>query len=180
MKTNSKTRNTDDHLSPTTKETSSPVHSRPDAPLSDKQVQERLDLYSKGGQEQFFIIQKIKKRYVETRKVEHIKRVQADAHYAQGIRAGLPHARYEVIRSSREASDESRRNQVLEEAKAVYKTHENLSGWFKKEHGQPHEAHALEPQSSSLKKYFPSPSSSPKEPQKPKGKSQRKDKEMQR
>lgn len=180
MKTNSTTRNTNDHLSPTTKETSAPVYSRPDAPLSDKQVQERLDLYSKGGQEQFFTIQKIKKRFVETRKMERIKRVQADAHYAQGVRAGLPHARYEVIRSSREASDESRRTQVLEEAKAVYNTHENLSGWFKKEHGQSHESHAPEPQSSSLKKYFPSQSSSPKEPQQPKGKIQGKDKEMQR
>ncbi len=177
MKTNSKERNTEDRLSPTTKESSSPIHVNPKKPMSDKQVQERLELYSKGGQEQFFKVQKIKKRYVETSKTQETKRIQGDAHYAQGIRAGLPHARYEIIRGLRETSDERFRSQVINEAKAVYNTHENLSSWFRKEHGQTHEP---EQRSNSLRKYFPSQSSSPKETQQPKGKIQGKDKEMQR
>lgn len=179
MSTNKKILPTYDHLSPSSNQDSVPLHTTPETPRSDRQVQDRLDLYSKGSQEQFFKIQKIKKRFVETTKDQEAKQIQADTHYAQGVRAGLPHARYEIIRSSREQADEKRRSQIIQEAKEEYKSHENLTKWFTKEHGTL-EKPSSQKETGSLKKYFPSQPASPEESQQPKGKVQGKDKEMQR
>ena len=62
MKVPKKGRAKEEHLAPTEiKQNDATNTVKAEKYLSDKEVQERLDLYSKGSQEQFFKIQNIKK-----------------------------------------------------------------------------------------------------------------------
>lgn len=95
------------------------------------QVKERLSLYSRMGiAEQYFSIQKLKKAYQQKEQKKQQKRTQEDIYYAQGMRAGLPHASHEHIQYHREREDELLKNRVLQEAKSIYRKGENLSRWF--------------------------------------------------
>lgn len=99
--------------------------------LNDKQAKERLDTYSKMGDEkQYFQIQKIKQEHEKKQKEKQEKRTIADVHYAQGLRAGLPHASYETIQYQRECEDQKQQEQMLKEGKTAYQKGENLSKWF--------------------------------------------------
>jgi len=101
--------------------------------LTDAEAQKRLDLYSERGDErQFFSIQKIKKRYLEKNRTELDKRAKSDLFFAQGIRAGLPHASHESIKYVREENDQRFRDHIVKEAKSEYCKHQNLSKWFNK------------------------------------------------
>lgn len=99
--------------------------------LNEAEAQNRLDLYSKQGDEkQYFSIQKIKKRYLNNNRVKSDKRAVSDAYLAQGYRAGFTHASPDTIRYSREIEDQSERDQVLREGRNEYRKGENLSKWF--------------------------------------------------
>lgn len=99
--------------------------------LSDAELQLKLDLYSQGGENQFFKIQKIKKSYLNQLKQQQDLRSKSDINFALGIRAGLPHAPYDSIQRYREDSDQKLRDQIIEEAKSEYRKHENLGKEFK-------------------------------------------------
>ncbi|MDW3210277.1 MAG: hypothetical protein R8N23_10445 [Reichenbachiella sp.] len=101
--------------------------------LSEEEFQNRLDLYSKGDQNQFFKIQKIKKRYQNQQREELDKRAKSDLFFAHGIRAALPHTSFENIKYAREQADQDLRDGIVEEAKSEYRRHENLSKWFSHE-----------------------------------------------
>lgn len=134
MKGSNTQKNKEDHLAPTKiKQDNAPDGVKAEKHLSDKEVQERLDLYSKGSPEQFFNVQKIKKKYIEKMREENAKRSQADLHYAHGRRSGLPHAPHETIKDTREMADQNFRDEIVKEAKAEYRNHENLTKQFDKE-----------------------------------------------
>lgn len=99
--------------------------------LTDAEVQKRLDIYSERGDEhQYFSIQKIKKRYLEKNNEETNKRAKSDLFFAQGRRAGLPHAPHESIKYARERDDQNFRDGIVEEAKSEYRNRQNLSKHF--------------------------------------------------
>lgn len=134
MRTSKTERTKQDRLSPTViEQDNTPDIIKVEKDLSDGELQERLDLYSNGSKEQFFKVQKIKQRYVEKIKEEQIKRTKADLHYAQGVRAGLPHAYHDNLKDIRERQDQHFRDEILHEAKAEYKKQENLTKLFDRE-----------------------------------------------
>ena len=98
--------------------------------LSHTELEEKIDLYSKGDQDQFFSIQKIKKRYNEHRTERHNKWSKSDLFFAQGIRTGLPHVSHDQIQFDREVEEQGIRNDVLKEAKGKYRLYQNLSKRF--------------------------------------------------
>ncbi|MEQ9230555.1 MAG: hypothetical protein RIF46_07715 [Cyclobacteriaceae bacterium] len=99
--------------------------------LSEAEAQRRLDLYSEQGDaDQFFSIQKIKKRYLSKNREKSDKRAISDAYLAQGYRGGFPHASPENIKYAREIEDQSDRDQVVREGRSEYRKGENLSKWF--------------------------------------------------
>ena len=131
MKASKKERKKEDHLAPTNiKQDNNPSTIKAIKYLSDKELQERLDLYSNGSQEQFFKVQKIKNGYIEQIRDEQAQRTKADLHYAQGIRAGLPHTHHSSIKDSRELTDQNFRDEIVKEAKTEYKKHKNLTRLF--------------------------------------------------
>lgn len=98
--------------------------------LDDAQTQKRLDLYSKGEERQFFSIQKIKQRYLNKTRQEAGVRVKSDLFYAQGVRAGMPHASHDLIKYDRQEADQDFRDSILKEAKQVYRRHDNFRRRF--------------------------------------------------
>lgn len=127
MKVNKK----EDHLSPTKIEEPKSGHVN-EPNLSHDELQNRLDLYSRtnGNERTYFDVQKIKDKYEkEIRQIEG-NRTKADIHYAQGIRSGLPHARYESIQITYERHDQNLRNNVAQEAKAYYQKNSSLGKAF--------------------------------------------------
>lgn len=98
--------------------------------LSDAELQYKLDLYSEGGEKQFFKIQKLRKSYLDQVREQQDIRSKVDINYALGIRAGLPHAPYDSIKNYREEYDQKLRDQIVEEAKLEYRKHENLGKKF--------------------------------------------------
>lgn len=136
MKVPKKGRAKEEHLAPTEiKQNDATNTVKAEKYLSDKEVQERLDLYSKGSQEQFFKIQNIKKHYTEKINKTQIRRSKEDFYYGQGIRAGLPHTDHDNIKNVRELQDQDYRDLVIKEAKMEYKKHENLTKSFDRETG---------------------------------------------
>ena len=97
--------------------------------LSDAEMQKRLDLYSRGDKEQFFKVQKIKKRYIEKSREDLNKRTKSDLFFAQGLRTGLPHGSHETIKYDREEIDQKFRDDTVQEAKTEYRRHQNLRKW---------------------------------------------------
>ncbi|OEK01147.1 hypothetical protein BFP97_06325 [Roseivirga sp. 4D4] len=121
----------EDHLAPTPLPKSN--EEIPNANLSDNELQNRLELYSKigGKMDQYFEIQRIKQRYLNLKNELHQTRTIADLHYAQGIRTDLPHANIESIRQKHEQYDQQLRNMVTKDAKDYYKDENSLSRAFK-------------------------------------------------
>tara|TARA_Y100000114_G_scaffold156111_1_gene182124 strand:- start:13935 stop:14528 length:594 start_codon:yes stop_codon:yes gene_type:complete len=98
--------------------------------LTDAELQQKLDLYSQGGEKQFFKIQKIKNSYLDQLKEQQNVRSKSDINFALGVRSGLPHAPYESIKRYREDLDQKFRDQVIEEARGEYRKHQNLGKEF--------------------------------------------------
>lgn len=95
--------------------------------LSDGELRDRLDLYSRGSAKQFFKIQKIKQQYLERIRADKDKRITADLHYAQGVRSGLPHIDHGNIQDSREEMDQNYRDSIIKQSKGIYRSNVNLS-----------------------------------------------------
>lgn len=123
-----------------------------DKHLSEKQVRERVNLYSRlGNERQYFDIQKIKRAYeIKKQKLEQ-NRIQRDAYYSQGIRKGLPHSSYQKLTQQRELEDAKSRATLLKETKALYRKGNNLSKWLNKEVGKPKTMHRSIPETSKTK-----------------------------
>ncbi len=133
MKSPKAARNKEDYLAPTKiKQDNTPDKVKAEKYLSDKELQDRLDLYSKGSKEQSFKVQKIKNKYLGQIRDEQAKRSKADVYYAQGIRIGLPHTDYQNIKDARDQADQNFRDQIAKEGKTQYKRHQNLSRLFSK------------------------------------------------
>ena len=130
----------EDHLAPTRIE----QDNKPDkdqskgANLTHGELQNRLDLYSRiGGQmDQYFKGQTIIKRYREQIKEIEANRSKADIHYGQGIRAGLPHTHHDIIKDTRERSDQLLRDDVASKAKSYYSENNSLSKYFREHQPQ--------------------------------------------
>lgn len=104
--------------------------------LSKDETLERVSLYSRQGNErQFFDIEKVKKSYEQRQQKVEQDRIQRDAHYAQGMRRGLPHSSYKTLIQQRELEDQKSRVRLLKETKALYNKGNNLSKWLNKEVG---------------------------------------------
>jgi hypothetical protein len=93
-------------------------------------LQHKLDLYSEGGEKQFFKIQTLKKSYLNQVREQQDIRSKVDINFAHGIRTGLPHAPYDSIKNYREDYDQKLRDQIVAEAKVEYRKHENLGKKF--------------------------------------------------
>lgn len=132
----------EDHLAPTSIE----QDNKPDkdqskgANLTHGGLQNRLDLYSRIGEnmDQYFKVQTIIERYREQIKEIEANRSKADIYYGQGIRAGLPHTHHDIIKDTRERSDQLLRDDVASKAKSYYSENNSLSKYFR-EHQPPRE-----------------------------------------
>ena len=98
--------------------------------LSAGELKKQLELYGRGEKEQVFAIQCIQKTYDEKQKATQDKRNQADIHYAQGLRAGLPHIPYTDIQYVRDQEDQAYRDQIVQEARTEYRRHDTLRKGF--------------------------------------------------
>ncbi|MDW3191256.1 MAG: hypothetical protein R8G66_02795 [Cytophagales bacterium] len=128
--------------------------------LSNHELKQKLDLYSKGDERQFFDIQKIKQRYLNQDLDTQNKRSQSDLYYAKGIRSGLPHTSYDRINQDREYQDQKFRDSIIEEAKPIYRRHKNLSRDFNESDNASASKENLRNLSQNFKKYGVKPSPS--------------------
>jgi len=109
--------------------------------LSDQELTQRLENYSNvgGKMEDYFAQQSILKKYLQDRDQTNDKRIISEIHYASGIRKGLPHSPIEDIRRSQEITDQKVRNDVLKEAKEIYRDSNSASKGFNRSSGMDHE-----------------------------------------
>lgn len=122
-----------DYLAPTPFPPEKGKTSTPDAPMSDKELHEKLALYAqvRGSHEQYIEVERIKQRYLTELKERQANRAKQDINYAQGIRSGLPHLSHDEIKWVREQEDDKLRSQTLSDAKEAYrKSNDNLKKSF--------------------------------------------------
>ena len=121
----------EDHLAPTKIEGQQKKEQVPfDKNLSDHELRQRLDLYSKGDANQFFKIQRIKQDYINKTSKDQNTRSISDLYYGEGRKVGLPQTDYRNIADDREELDQKYRDHIAREGKTEYRKHITLGRLF--------------------------------------------------
>jgi hypothetical protein len=125
----------DEFSSQSSKEDNSPSQIKPeqDQSLSHDELVKKLDTYSKTNIEEnvedYFALQRMKEKYLESIRQKEADRSKASVHYGQGVQIRLPHADYEVIKGDHIGDDQALGNNIAKEAKAYYDKNELSYLW---------------------------------------------------
>lgn len=105
---------------------------RGDANLSDHELRERLDNYSRirDHRDHYFEVQQMKQKYEQELSRVEEKRNVARIHYGQGVRAGLPHTPIDNLEAIHKYQDQKLRDDVARDAKNYYHENNSLSKSF--------------------------------------------------
>ena len=112
--------------------------------LSDKEVQDKLEVYSRIGNkmDRFFAFQKSKQKFKEERQRTNDNYNKQDVHYAPGKRAGLEQSPPEVHKNDRDWKDQQTRDKFMEREKNEYEKN-GMKKDFEKEHKKIGKSHAF-------------------------------------
>ena len=107
----------------------SSIDSKESQDISHDELVNKLDTYSKTNIEEnvddYFAFQKMKAKYLEDAKQKEASRDRGRVNYQEGVKIGLPHPDFEVIKGNYSREDQTIRSQIAKEAKGYYDKNNN-------------------------------------------------------